>query len=299
MTEALAQTSLHQVFDIWQPRYAERGIPTFPVAFTLCDGKIDKRPAVRGYMKLGLRASTELTRKFVDAAGIGFALGSKTGFAVADVDTPDESAVADVLAHYGSSPLIVRTPSGGFHVYYKHNGEQHRRVRHPYWRERGVPVDVLANGFVVAPPSRSPKGSYRFVQGYIDDLLRLPTMRALAAAYNIDTSPSDRRSPLCDMRDHEGRNNALFMALGPIARDIHRACGTREQLLGKAGRIAPALATGVRPATTNRAALDHVLVRRGPCTRARSAGIRRPAPPASPPSTLTRSALTLIEGAAP
>jgi len=234
MTEALAQTSLHQVFDIWQPRYAERGIPTFPVAFTLCDGKIDKRPAVRGYMKLGLRASTELTRKFVDAAGIGFALGSKTGFAVADVDTPDESAVADVLAHYGSSPLIARTPSGGFHVYYKHNGEQHRRVRHPYWRERGVPVDVLANGFVVAPPSRSPKGSYRFVQGYIDDLLRLPTMRALAAAYNIDTSPSDRRSPLCDMRDHDGRNNALFMALGPIARDIHRACGTREQLLGNA-----------------------------------------------------------------
>ena len=42
--------------------------------------------AHRGYMKLGLRASTELTRKFVDAAGIGFALGSKTGFAVADVD---------------------------------------------------------------------------------------------------------------------------------------------------------------------------------------------------------------------
>jgi hypothetical protein len=70
MTEALAQTSLHQVFDIWQPRYAERGIPTFPVAFTLCDGKIDKRPAVRGYMKLGLRASTELTRKFVDAAAL-------------------------------------------------------------------------------------------------------------------------------------------------------------------------------------------------------------------------------------
>jgi hypothetical protein len=32
------------------------------------------------------RASTELTRRFANAAGIGFVLGSKTGFAVADVD---------------------------------------------------------------------------------------------------------------------------------------------------------------------------------------------------------------------
>ena len=168
-------------FDMWQPRYAEHGIATFPVRFIERNGKVDKVPAVRGYMKLGLRVSTELTRKdkFADADGIGFALGARNRIAVVDVDTRDENVVADVLACYGPSPLVARSPSGGHHVYYRHNGRQHRRIRDPFWQERGAPVDVLGNGFIVAPPSRSPKGTYEFVQGEIDDLLRLPVMRIL------------------------------------------------------------------------------------------------------------------------
>ena len=113
-------------FDMWQPRYAERGIATFPVRFIERNGKVDKVPAVCGYMRLGLRASTELTRKFADADGIGFALGSRNKIAVVDVDTADENVVADVFDLYGPSPLVARSPSGGHHVYYQHNGRQHR-----------------------------------------------------------------------------------------------------------------------------------------------------------------------------
>ena len=165
------------VFQVWQPKYAARGFATFPVKFVARGDKLDKVPAVKHYLKLGLRASTELTRRFADADGVGIILGARSGLAVADIDTTDENAIADVLAHHGPSPLIARSPSGGHHVYYRHNSRQRRRVRDPYWLERGIPVDMLGNGFIVAPASRSPKGTYCFVQGDLDDLQRLPFMR--------------------------------------------------------------------------------------------------------------------------
>lgn len=228
-----ASANERKVFDMWQPKYAERGIATFPIEFIVePSGKVRKKPMVCGWGKLGLRGSTELTRKFSDADGIGFALGRRSGIAAVDVDTPDENVVADVLDYYGPSPLISRSPSGGHHVYYRHNGQQRRRIRDPYWAERGAPVDVLGNGVIVEPPSRSPKGVYEFVQGNIDDLLRLPIMRmASSEPPPSSKDPSPKASPLRGLREHDGRNHLLFMAIGPIARDIHRASGTREQLL--------------------------------------------------------------------
>ena len=41
-----------------QPRYAARGVATFPVKFIIRGGKLDKVPAVKGYMRLGPRART-------------------------------------------------------------------------------------------------------------------------------------------------------------------------------------------------------------------------------------------------
>jgi Bifunctional DNA primase/polymerase, N-terminal len=117
-----ADAATDDVFDTWQPRYAARGIATFPVRFAvLASGKLDKRPMVQHWMKMGVRASTELTRKFANAQGIGIALGPCNGLAVVDADTKNENVVAAVLAYYGPSPLIARSPSGGHHVYYKHN----------------------------------------------------------------------------------------------------------------------------------------------------------------------------------
>jgi hypothetical protein len=231
-------TDTDDVFGTWQPRYAERGIATVPVRFAvLANGKIDKVPMVQHWQKFGLRGSTELTRKFANAQGIGIALGTRNGLAVVDADTEDENVVADVLAHYGRSPLIARSPSGGYHVYYRHNGRQRRRIRDPYWRERGAPVDMLGNGLIVAPPSRAPTGVYRFVQGDIDDLQRLPALRAsaedkaLPPVAKAKAALDERPSPLHGMREHDGRNNALFMAIGEIARIIYGTGGTRDDLL--------------------------------------------------------------------
>jgi hypothetical protein len=53
-------------FAEWQPQYAAHGIATFPVA--IVDG--DKRPAIKGYMRAGLRASEQLAIKFASAASL-------------------------------------------------------------------------------------------------------------------------------------------------------------------------------------------------------------------------------------
>ena len=226
-------TTARCIFHTWQPRYAARGIATFPVRFTMRnDGKIDKIPAVRHYMRLGPRASTELTRRFVDADGIGFALGARNGLAVVDIDMPDDNVVADVLDHYGTSPLIARSPSGGHHIYYRHNGQQHRHVRDPHWLARGAAVDVLGNGFIVAPASRSPAGQYSFIQGGIDDLARLPTLRRtepepeLASPNATAISIGQRNTALFRHCMQRARSVADFAEFLDLARNFNQRCCT-------------------------------------------------------------------------
>lgn len=70
------------------------------------------------------------------------------------------------------TPFIVRSGSGNFQAWYRHSGEK-RRVR----PDPSRPIDILGDGFVVAPPSEAPKGHYTLVQGSLDDLDRLPPMR--------------------------------------------------------------------------------------------------------------------------
>jgi hypothetical protein len=182
-------------FSSWQPRYAEHGIATFPVR--------GKRPAVRGYLTLGLGASRLLADKFVDANGIGFALGRKSRITVLDVDTPDERVLAAALDRHGRTPIIVRTGSGNFHGWFLWNGEG-RRIR-PF---EGQPIDLLGQGYVVAPPSTGEKVNYEFVRGGLADLERLTVMRNLPPDIDSNTPPS-RLSHNERVREG-GRNDNLF-----------------------------------------------------------------------------------------
>ena len=85
-----------------------------------------------------------------------------------------------------------------------------------------LPIDLLGTGgFVIAPPSATHLGHYEFIQGSLDDLASLPSMRALGASlYNdavtvvpddalmaADAVTVDQPIPVVP----EGRrNNALF-----------------------------------------------------------------------------------------
>src|SRR5262249_39739667 len=136
----------------------------------------NKRPAIKRYASVGLRGSQELALKFANAHGLGFMCGPRSRITVLDIDSTDERLLADALGRHGASPLIARTASRKWHVYYRHANER-RRVR--AWD--GRPLDLLGNGLVVAPPSVTQHGGrYEFVAGNLDDLERLPRMRGLS-----------------------------------------------------------------------------------------------------------------------
>jgi hypothetical protein len=47
----------------------------------------DKRPAIRGYNRVGLRGSRELACKFADATALGFMTNERTRITGLDIDT--------------------------------------------------------------------------------------------------------------------------------------------------------------------------------------------------------------------
>jgi hypothetical protein len=209
-----------RTFGRWQPVYAKHRIATFPV-------RADKVPAIRGYQKIGLRGSEQLALRFADADALGFMCGPRSKITVLDVDVADERVLADALDRHGRTPVVVRTASDKYHAYYRHNGER-RRIRP--WSD--IAIDVLgARGFVIAPPSQTASGRYQFVDGSLDDLHRLPIMRAVE---NDDRPPAtarpDSASPLRGMRDHDGRNKALFLTIAPAARVVFAAGESRDAL---------------------------------------------------------------------
>jgi hypothetical protein len=155
------------IFPKWQPIYAEHSIATFPVSAA-------KRPAIRGWQKVGLRGSTQLATKFMNAEALGYVTGKRSNVTVLDIDTADEKVAEDAMRRHGQPGIVTRTASGKFHLLYRYAGER-RRIR-PW---RGLPIDVLGdNGFALAAPSKLAAGSYEIIHGRLDDLDRLEPMRA-------------------------------------------------------------------------------------------------------------------------
>lgn len=189
------------IFAQWQPRYAERGIATFPVE--IVDGR--KKPLVAQYLKMGVPASNQLALRFGGADMLGFAVGARSRITILDVDTADERVLADALAEHGPTPLIAKSVSGHFHAYYRHKGEG-RRIRPNPKR----PIDILGGGFTVAPPSQSINGRYQFIEGSLDDIASLPVMRAPALSPEPGKAKDAPRKE--QGRDVGTRNDGLWRA---------------------------------------------------------------------------------------
>jgi hypothetical protein len=183
------------MFRDWQPQYAEHGIAAFPVRVT-DRGKV---PAIKGWQRVGLNGSAKLAQKFAGADALGFCLGRRSRLTVLDIDTPDDSVLADALDQHGRTPIIVRSGSGNHQVWYRWNGEG-RQIR-PFCEK---PIDVLGSGFVVAPPSNGTKSNYHFIEGSLDDLDHLPPLRGLPANGNGQLRTA---APQGTERIHEGARN--------------------------------------------------------------------------------------------
>jgi hypothetical protein len=152
----------------------------------------------------------------------------------------------DAIYRHGQPSIVTRTASGKFHHLYRYNGER-RRIR-PW---SGLPIDLLGdNGYALAAPSKLEKGSYEIIHGHLDDLDRLTPM----VGNEVAKSQPRASSPLQGMREHDGRNNALFNAIGPIARTIHQAHGAFDDLLDAARRLNSQCAEPMGDTEVNRTA---------------------------------------------
>ena len=195
------------MFAQWQPAYDEAGIATFPV-----DGEA-KKPLTGNYLRGGRPASRQWALKFPDANGLGFACGSRNGITVADIDAPSESLLADVLADFGPTPVVIRTASGKYHAWYRHNGEK-RKIRSQGF---SGPVDILGGGMSLAPPSRgSGGGSYEWLQGSLADIAGLPKMRQREATESAVNDVSQSLGRV----EQGARNEALWRACAGSVREM-------------------------------------------------------------------------------
>lgn len=206
-------------------KYAERGIPVLPV-------DVNKRP-------IGLLAPHGSTDASTNAralrnwwtlkpdALVAVATGKRSGLVVIDVDPRHGGAdgIEDATSRLGQLPPTVRvtTPSGGWHYWLRHpEGEEVRNSAGTL----APGVDVRgAGGFVVAPPSRCPKGAWRWSSG--TGLAEMPD--EWADAMRAKDTPNGRKpeppgtwvSMVRNGAPEGGRNHALARLVGHmLAKDL-------------------------------------------------------------------------------
>ena len=176
-----------------------------------------------------MNALRQLILRFPDAN-----IGILTGLSrVNVVDIDDAKLTGDMICRFGTTPLIVETPSGGVHLYYRGSGEHCRNLRN----SEQLPVDIKAiGGFVVVPPSRRPSGPhagklYRFVEGGWSDIERLPSMKPGSlpdASAVVQRGPADRGAGLPTAPILEGtRGDTLFR----FAREEAPSCDDLDALI--------------------------------------------------------------------
>ena len=211
------------IFASAQPKYAALGIATFPFDAT---EEVKRGPLVRNFGKMGLPASKQMVLRFPDAPGLAAMAGARNRFTVVDIDergAAGERLLADVQRQFGNARVITRTGSGGFHAYYRHNGEG-RKIR-PDPRK---PIDLIGGGPIVLPPTRGICGNYEIIHGQVEDLARLEPIKPKSSASLAETD-IDLRSARDGGRDkkfwpHVARQAHLVKSLDEliaIAREMN------------------------------------------------------------------------------
>jgi len=210
------------VFATAQPRYAALGIATFPFDATAV---VKRGPLVSHYNRMGLRASKQMLLRFPDAPGLAAMAGARNRFTVIDIDArgaAGERLLADVQRDFGNARVVTRTGSGGFHAFYRHNGEV-RKIRPDLRR----PIDLIGGGPIVLPPTRGFRGNYEIIHGRVEDLAALEPIRESTAG--LAKTDIDLRSARDGGRDkkfwpHVARQAHLVKSLDElieIAREMN------------------------------------------------------------------------------
>lgn len=132
-----------------------------------------KLPLMKAWQRLAsseLENITHWTRQWPDA-NIGVATGDVSGVCVIDLDVKDDRNGIETVANLAKAGKVlppcptVETPSGGRHLYFRMaHGLKNVVGVTGAGRGLGPGVDFRAKGgFVVAPPSVLPNGTYRWI----------------------------------------------------------------------------------------------------------------------------------------
>jgi hypothetical protein len=158
-----------QPFRTHAEKYLEMDLSVFP-----CGKDDGKKPLVTWKSFQAKFPSQKAIYNWYDDfpdANVAIVTGKLSNLTVVDCDNPDISQ-ADLLKDYGDTPLIARTPSGGYHLYYAYNGESNTQ-------DKIQKIDIKGQGgYVVAPPSinRVKNTPYQFIAGDIWEIKKLPKM---------------------------------------------------------------------------------------------------------------------------
>jgi putative DNA primase/helicase len=120
-----------------------------------CPIPIKERSKEPNLLELQPYLSRRPTREELGAwawSGVGIVTGELSGVLVLDVDGPEGEA--ELRKHGHPATPMVRTPSGGLHLYFKHPA---RPVNTSIRVAPGLDVKA-SGGYVVAPPSLGPNG---------------------------------------------------------------------------------------------------------------------------------------------
>lgn len=156
-------------------------------------------------------------------ANLAIMCGTSSGILIVDIDCKDggdpDARLRLVEDNCGRSPLVERTPSGGYHVWYRFNGErsvQGKQYAGTEWYS-GQPIDILGTGriAIVTPSVNRRKGNYACIRGRIDketiDALQFVTPGSIS---RDEVEPAALEGKL---KPGDGRNSALLCALKDFA----------------------------------------------------------------------------------
>lgn len=221
----MAQVSNVGPFGSSAVQFAEAGCAVLP-----CGGVDGKRPLVKNWNKWSRPTShggVDRFREKFSAENIGLVCGPASGITVIDLDDPE--LYEDALQCFGGTALQARSPrtGGGFHLYYRHAGENGRAFPGSDIKAKG--------GFVIAPPSLNPKMQHQYQ--WIEGSGSVEEFQGLKAAIPGSIDNWAERFAAHEQRPHvhessvalEGsRNDALFKALLLAAASWS---GTHEEFL--------------------------------------------------------------------
>ncbi|MBV8736953.1 MAG: bifunctional DNA primase/polymerase [Alphaproteobacteria bacterium] len=190
-------------------------------------GEDGKKPLVTSFTKWKRRPGLITIRRWIEKYpddNAGIVTGRLSGISIVDIDSADPTIQRAMIERFGDTPLKTRTPSGGYHLWYRYNDEASADL------SPDIPVQIKASGgIVVVPPSVRPSGThagrrYEFIEGSLNDLVRLPIIKPGSTERVVvpTTNPTRLRAV------GEGwRNNSLFRHL----KDNAPHCDDYETLL--------------------------------------------------------------------